>query len=94
MLRALLLLMLTMLVARAMWRVVDGVLLGLSGPSGSSRRGRRAPARGVRMVRDPVCGVYVIPNPALALTEGSTQLYFCSAECCDKYRVRCKGRTA
>jgi YHS domain-containing protein len=94
MLRAVLLLMLTMLLSRAVWRVVEGVLQGLSGQSGRSRPGSRAPARGVQMVRDPVCGIYVIPNPALALTHRSRQVYFCSADCRDKYRATPSGRTA
>jgi YHS domain-containing protein len=96
MLRDLLLLMLALLVARAVWRVVSGVLQGLSGQAGPSRGGRRsnAPARGVHMVRDPVCGIYVVPDRALALSHGSNQVYFCSADCRDKYRARPSGRTA
>jgi YHS domain-containing protein len=94
MLRAILLILLTTLVARAIWRIIDGILLGLSGQTAPSRQGSRAPARGVQMVRDPVCGVYVVPNPGLVLTHGSTHVYFCSAECRDKYRARPKGQTA
>jgi YHS domain-containing protein len=82
MLRSVLLLILVVFLARAFWRVVDGVLKGLSGPNG-----RRVPTRGVQMVRDPVCGTYVIPERALTLVDGSRRLFFCSDGCRDKYRA-------
>jgi YHS domain-containing protein len=102
MLRDLLLLVLVLLVARAAARIVGGLLQGLTGrsrhstPGGSARDPRRghAPARGVQMVRDPVCGIYVVPDRALSLTHGSGLVYFCSADCRDKYRARPSGRTA
>jgi YHS domain-containing protein len=40
------------------------------------------------MVRDPVCGTYVIPDRAVPLLDGSQRVYFCSATCRDKYRAR------
>ena len=83
----LLLFVLTMVMARAAWRVVDGVLEGLSGRPSRSRGGS-VPARGVQMVRDPVCGTYVIPDRALALSDGSGRVFFCSAQCLDQYRAR------
>ena len=46
------------------------------------------------MVRDPVCGIYVVPDRALSLAHGSGPVYFCSADCRDKYRARPSGRTA
>jgi uncharacterized protein len=58
------------------------------------RPGGSVPPQGVEMVRDPVCGTYVVPGRSMALTEGSQQVYFCSAECRDKYRGgRSKGRS-
>jgi YHS domain-containing protein len=83
----LLLLVLAMVAARAGWRVVGGVMEGLSGRA-TARQGGTVPARGVRMVRDPVCGTYVIPDRALALADGSGRVFFCSAACRDKYRAR------
>jgi YHS domain-containing protein len=102
MLRDLLLLILVLLVARAMSRIVGGILQGLTGRSPYSTQDRsahdprrgHAPARGVQMVRDPVCGIYVVPDRALSLTHGSGPVYFCSADCRDKYRARPSGRTA
>jgi len=86
----LLLLVLAMVMARAAWRVIGGITEGLSGS-----RGGNVPARGVQMVRDPVCGTYVVPDRALSLPDGSGRVFFCSANCRDKYRARrAHGRTA
>ena len=82
----LLMLVLAMVVARAVWRVIDGVMEGLSGRAPRTRGGN-VPARGVQMVRDPVCGTYVIPDRAIALSDGSGRVFFCSANCRDKYRA-------
>jgi len=90
----LLLLVLAMVMARAVWSVIGGVTEGLSGRASGSRGGN-VPARGVQMVRDPVCGTYVIPDRALSLPDGSGRVFFCSANCRDKYRTRpAQGRTA
>jgi YHS domain-containing protein len=82
--RFVLLLILTVVVARAFWRVVDGVVEGLAGRPGSTG----VPDRGVQMVRDPVCGTFVVPDRAVTITVGRQRLYFCSDSCCDKYRAR------
>ena len=85
-LRLALFVVLAIFVARAFWRLVDGFVEGVAGPR---QRGRsQAPTRGVQMVRDPVCGTYVIPDRALALSDGSGRVFFCSANCRDKYRAR------
>ena len=83
MLRYALIMILIVFVARAFWRVLDGVVEGVTGP----RRQGGVPQRGVQMARDPVCGTYVIPDRALSLSEGRTQVFFCSASCRDKYRA-------
>jgi YHS domain-containing protein len=82
--RFVLLLILSVVVARAFWRVVDGVVEGLGGRPGSTG----VPDRGVQMVRDPVCGTFVVPDRAVTITVGRQRLYFCSDSCCDKYRAR------
>ena len=91
MLRNLLLLALAVLVARAVWLVVGPVQgrARQSRPGQPSRKGQggHAPPRGVQMVRDPVCGTFVVPGRALAISEGSRQVFFCSANCRDKYRA-------
>ncbi|OFV92323.1 MAG: hypothetical protein A3G76_11815 [Acidobacteria bacterium RIFCSPLOWO2_12_FULL_65_11] len=84
MLRLALLIVLFALAARAFWRLVDGVVDGFTG---RARRGT-VPQRSVSMVRDPVCGTYVIPDRALAVGDASQQVFFCSSRCRDKYRAK------
>ena len=88
MLREFLSLVLMLLVARAIWRVVGGALQGLAGPSPNRTTGGNAPKHGVQMVRDPVCGTYVIRDRAIALSDGSRPVFFCSANCRETYRTR------
>ncbi|MCC7417007.1 MAG: hypothetical protein IT176_07665 [Acidobacteria bacterium] len=81
MLRLALLLVLFVVFARAFWRLVDGVLAGLGG-------GRDTPPRPVPMVRDPVCGTFVVPGRAVTLAGDRQPVFFCSTACRDKYRAR------
>ena len=76
-LRFILLAVLFTLVARAFWRLMDGVISAARG--GQSRRGGGASA--MKLARDPVCGTYVPPRAALSLTSGGSTHYFCSDEC-------------
>ena len=76
MLRALLIGILLVLVARAFWRVMDSVI---EGAGGKSRSKGRVPA--VKLERDPVCGTFVAPQTALSLTSGGSTHYFCSEKC-------------
>lgn len=92
MLRIVLEMLLVGFLARAFWRVVDGVVDGMKG---SPQRGvppSAVPQRGVRMVRDPVCGTFVVPQQALSMADGSTQVFFCSTSCRDAYRADRRGR--
>ena len=84
MLRLILFVLLSIFVARALWRLLDGIVDGAS--RGSSAR--RAPDHGVSMVRDPVCGTFVLPARAVTLADGRARIYFCSDACRDKYRAR------
>jgi YHS domain-containing protein len=77
--RILLLTIAVLLLARAFWRVVDGILDVTAGPD------RRAAS--VKLVRDPVCGTYVAPRAALSLRSHGETHYFCSEECRAKYRA-------
>ena len=38
-----------------------------------------------KLVRDPVCGMHIAPSLALMEKSGGETLYFCSAECRNKY---------
>ena len=81
MLRLALLLILFIFIARAFGRVVDGVIEGVSGKGAT-------PARpGVQMVRDPVCGTFLLRDRAVTLTDRRQQVFFCSTTCRDKYKA-------
>jgi len=82
--RLLIILVLFPFVARAVSQLVGGILDGLRGEPPS----RRTPARSVQMVRDPVCGTFVVPDRALSITVGHQPVYFCSNRCRDQYRAR------
>ena len=54
----------------------------------------RAPSRrieqGVRMVRDPICGTFVIPADALAVRDADGLHHFCSDKCRDAFVTRAR----
>lgn len=89
MIRFLLIAILVMLIARAFWRVVDGIIEAAGGSAGrrSGPRRERA-AQAVKLVRDPVCGTHVAPRAALSVTADGTTHYFCSERCRDEFRRR------
>ena len=72
-------------VARAAWKLIQGFKEGYSAPTPPGGN-RQVPS--VHMSRDPVCGTFVIPDHALAITEGSRRIFFCSTACRDKYRAK------
>jgi len=86
----------TLLAIRAIWKLLQGVMAGLSGEPGQARNGRAAqpgaaaapPAHGVQMARDPICGTYVVPESALSIRDGRQPVYFCSEACRSKYRAK------
>jgi YHS domain-containing protein len=82
MLRIILIAILLIIVARLFWRVIDGIIEGVSGRPLREVRGR------VKLQRDPVCGTYVAPGSALSLTAGGTTQYFCSEKCRNEYLAR------
>ena len=83
MLRYLLLAILILLVARAFWRLMDGVI---EGAGGTTRRRAGHGRAAVKLARDPVCGTFVAPATALSLTSGGSTHYFCSEECRSKFQ--------
>ena len=68
--------------ARSLSRLLRGVLEG----AGYSRD--NAPQRSVGLVRDPVCGVFVVPGHALTTGTGEATRYFCSEDCRRKWMKR------
>ena len=85
-LRLVLFVIFAIIVARAFWRLVDGIVEGIGGRP--PRRRGDVPSRGVQMVRDPVCGTFVLPDHALTLVEGRGRQFFCSDACRAKYQAR------
>jgi YHS domain-containing protein len=85
MLRLVLFIVLGIIVARAFWRLVDGIVEGVNGRSKGG--GGQVPSRGVQMVRDPVCGTFILPDHALTIVDGRSRVFFCSGACRDKYRA-------
>jgi YHS domain-containing protein len=73
-------LLILLLVVRLLWRLVAGVIQGMA-PDPK----RKTP---VGLVRDPVCGTFVVPSRALMRARGSTVHYFCSEECLNKFEGR------
>ena len=71
--------LLFLIVLRLVWRFARGVFEGYA---------PEAKAKSVGLVRDPVCGVFVVPSQALtAVADGETK-YFCSEKCRTEYRRR------
>ena len=84
MVRALLLFLFFLFVARAFWRLVEGVARGAMGegaaPPQSRRRGPAAPTA-VKMTQCPVCGTYVVPEKAVTGVSKGKVVHFCSDAC-------------
>ena len=70
------------LLLRSLSRLMHGILEG----AGYTRD--TAAPKSVGLVRDPVCGVFVVPGQALSIGEGSSRRHFCSEKC----RREWKGR--
>ena len=92
--RIVLLLVLLIIVVRIFSRITKAFREGMQqGAPGSPR----ATTQAVQMVRDPVCGTFVLPERAVTLVHGRTRVYFCSETCRGKYsthRESVEGRTA
>ncbi len=85
MVRWLLLAILFVLVVRALSRLMNGVIQG----AGYRRDGDNQPA--VKLVRDPVCGMFVTPAKALTATAAGETKYFCSDTCRRKWTAGRRG---
>lgn len=65
------------------WRLLKSVMLK-SGGNRQPIQGRGDPGVDV-MVQDPVCGVYIPKREGVALKQGTSEMYFCSNKCKNKY---------
>jgi YHS domain-containing protein len=68
---------------RVLWKVLKGVFEGM----GYTPPGKTA-GQSVGLVRDPVCGTFVMPSKALTSGTGANTRYFCSEKCRSDYAVR------
>ena len=84
MIRFLLLSILILLITRAFWRVMDGVI---QAASGRPPRQDRTSVSAIKLVRDPVCGTFVPPGRAISVAGAGGQAlhYFCSERCRDEF---------
>jgi YHS domain-containing protein len=64
---------------RVGWRLFRAVLEGLG------YRRQAGGADTVGLVRDPVCGTFVLPSRALTSGSGTNTRYFCSEKCRQDY---------
>jgi YHS domain-containing protein len=69
-------------VARAVWRLLQGIIQGATSSSSGTAAGPRPAARpAMKLTRDPVCGTFVVPGKAVEFVRGRDTLYFCSDAC-------------
>jgi YHS domain-containing protein len=69
-------------VLRAVSRLLRGVL------EGAGYRRDTPQQRSVGLVKDPVCGVFVVPGQALTAGTGAGAKYFCSEKCRREWQRR------
>jgi hypothetical protein len=65
--------------------------MGARGAAGGVAQGELAPRK---LVRDPVCGVYLAEVLAIPFRDGGQLLHFCSMACRDQYAVQVQRRAA
>ena len=86
--RGLLFYVMLFFIARAVWRLVQGIIQGASSSSSAARAasGQRAAAPPImKLTRDPICGTFVVPGKAVEFVRGRETLYFCSDACRRRY---------
>jgi len=78
-LRFLLFAILAFVLWRLLWSGLKGMLegMGYQPPGGKGQS--------VGLVRDPVCGTFVLPSRALTSGTGANTRYFCSEKCREDY---------
>jgi YHS domain-containing protein len=72
---------LIVILLRVAWVLFKSILAGL----GYQRQGG---ANTVGLVRDPVCGTFVVPARALTSGSGANTRYFCSEKCRKEYAAK------
>ena len=84
MIRLIIFLVLLFLIGRMVWRFMYGLFEG----AGMLKEPRDRERAAVKLVRDPICGVYVVPTRALTAGSGAGTQYFCSEKCRQQWSQR------
>jgi hypothetical protein len=85
-LRALLLGLFFAFLARAAWRLLEGVVRGAMGNAPDAGRRQAGPPQAtVKMAQCSVCGTYVLPAKALTGVARGQVTYYCSEACRGKH---------
>ena len=84
MLRLIIWAVLLIVIGRIVWRFMYAIFDGAGMLRGPGQRERGA----VKLVRDPICGVFVVPGKALTSGSGAATRYFCSEKCRDQWGRR------
>jgi YHS domain-containing protein len=90
-------LILVLILLRLVFQFLRGLVAGMTGqgPSGQRQAGASRGSAAVPLVRDPVCGTYVVRSKALSAVAGSQTAWFCSEACRESWRASHAGsRTA
>jgi YHS domain-containing protein len=77
-------LVLLFIIGRMVWRFMYAVFEG----AGMLKEDHRHEPAAVKLVRDPVCGVFVVPGKALTAGSGGSTRYFCSEKCREQWGRR------
>ena len=83
-LRILLLVVMALLVVRAVGRFMGGLSQAARGEVPRPR----ADEQPVKMMKDPVCGTFVVPGKALSAIADGVTVWFCSEQCRDVFARR------
>jgi YHS domain-containing protein len=84
-------LILLLIVLRMVFRFLRGLMAGMAGPRVPPGTRAGAQAAALPLVKDPVCGTYVVRSKALAAVAGSETAWFCSEQCRDRWRAAHAG---
>ena len=63
------------ILGRLLWRFMYAIF------EGAGMLKERHERTAVKLVRDPVCGTYLVPTSALTTGSGDATKYFCSEKC-------------
>lgn len=80
-------LVLLLIVLRLVWRFVAGLIDGIAG-SAKARGPVGAGPGPVPLVKDPVCGTYVVRDKALTASAEGHTIWFCSERCREQWLAK------